>query len=132
MENLQKTFAVFSDESNMMPRENVVKALRSMGYIVEDEFCDSHGKSRLDLKDFIESVAEAEKSGLDRKKIEEAFAFYDPNDTGYIKASEFKKILSSGTDKLSESDINIIFETFPPNDQGLICYNLPISFIFDN
>lgn len=131
MESSRRAFTVFCDETKLMPRENLVKALRSIGCIVEDEFIGNCEKSHLDIHDFMELASQAEIHGLDRKKIEEAFAFYDPQGTGYIKASDFKRILSTGGDSLSESDISIVLEAFPPNDQGMICYSLPINFMFE-
>ncbi|KAM0679630.1 Calcium ion binding [Glugoides intestinalis] len=132
MESNRKAFTVFCDETKLMPRENLVKALRSIGCIVEEEFIANCEKTHLDINEFMKLASQAEVHGLDRKKIEEAFAFYDPQETGYIKAADFKRILSTGSDSLSESDINIVLEAFPPNDQGKICYSLPINFMFES
>lgn len=130
--DFEKIFTLFCDESNLMPQANIVKALRSAGYVVEDGFGDLCAKSHIPLEEFVDFIYKAQVHGLSKEKIEEAFRFYDPDETGYIKASEFKRILSAGPNGLSESDISIVFEAFPPNDQGMICYTLPISYIFEN
>lgn len=128
---LEKIFALFCEESNMMPHNNLVKALKTAGYVVEDDFGLKCNKNQLTFEEFVDFAAMAQTQGLNRENIEEAFRFFDPEDTGYIKASEFKSILTSGPDGLTETDVNILFETFPPNDQGMICYSLPISYVFD-
>lgn len=130
--HFQNVFALFCDETNLMPSENIVKALRSAGYVVDDAFVVETPNAHVSLEDFMEFVLRAQMTALSKEKIEEAFKFYDPGETGYIKATEFKRILSTGPDALSESDISIVLEAFPPNDQGLMCYTLPISYIFDN
>ncbi|ELA40918.1 uncharacterized protein VICG_02058 [Vittaforma corneae ATCC 50505] len=130
--DFEKIFALFCDESNLMPQINIVKALRSAGYVVEDSFGDCCTKSHIPLEEFVDFIYKAQVHGLSKEKIEEAFRFYDPDETGYIKASEFKRILSTGPNGLSESDVSIVLETFPPNDQGMICYTLPISYVFED
>jgi len=130
--HFENVFALFCDETNLMPSGNIVKALRSAGYVVEDTFGTVTTHGHLSLEQFIEIAHKAHSNGLSKEKIEEAFRFYDPEETGYIKASEFKRILSSGPDAMNESDISIVLEAFPPNDQGMVCYTLPISYIFGN
>lgn len=130
-EELEKIFALFCEESNLMPQTNLVKALKTAGYSVEDDFGLKCSKIHLKFEEFVDFTAMAQTEGLNRENIEEAFRCFDPKDTGYIKASEFKSILTSGPDGLTDTDVNILFEMFPPNDQGMICYSLPISYVFD-
>lgn len=130
--NFEKVFTLFCDSSNLMPQTNIMKAVRTAGYVVDDSFADICAKSHITLEEFAELLAKAHISGLNRDKIEDAFRFYDPESTGYIKAAELKKILAGGEDGLSETDINVFFEAFPPNDRGMVCYTLPIKHVFDS
>lgn len=129
---IERVFVIFSDETSQMPVKNLIPALRCAGYLIEDDFEYNGTKdSHIGLEDFRLLASKAETQELSREKIEESFRHYDPEDTGYIKACEFKRILSSGDSSLSEADIRTIFEQFPPNDQGMICYSLPINYMFE-
>lgn len=131
-QEIEKVFVIFSDDTNQMPVKNLVSALRCAGYLIEDGFEHGNAKdSYVGLEEFKLLAKKAESQELTREQVEESFRYYDPEDTGYIKASEFKRILSSGNDALSEADIKTIFEQFPPNDQGMVCYNLPIDYMFE-
>lgn len=130
---IEKVFVVFSDETSKMPAKSLVPALRCAGYLIEDGFEHSANReSHIGLEEFRLLAKNAESQELTREKVEESFRYYDPEDTGYIKACEFKRILSSGDNALSEADIKTIFEQFPPNDQGMICYSLPIGYMFED
>lgn len=128
----EKVFSLFCDESNLMPQSNILKAVRSAGYMVDDNFVNEDSKKHISFDEFVEFIYKAQLNCLSKEKVEKAFKFYDPSESGYIKVTDFKSILCTGPDGLSEADVGIVLETFPPNDQGMICYSLPINYIFDN
>ena len=122
---------MFVDETNKMPTSCIDNAIRSAGYLMENSLAESVFNSHVNYSEFLELVNKAQTNQLSKEKIEESFKYFDPEDTGFIKAVDFKQILSSGNDPLSEEEINSILDMFPPNADGLICYNLPINYVFD-
>lgn len=130
-EELEKVFFMFTDETNKIPAHNIDNAIRSAGFILENSFENLLSQSHVSFPEFVKLVNQAQMNEISKEKIEESFKYFDPQDTGFIKAVDFKQVLSSGQDPLSEEDINTILEMFPPNADGLICYNLPINYVFD-
>ena len=122
---------MFVDETNKMPTQSLDNAARSAGYVIEKSLQLLTTKSHISLAEFIEFINIAQENVLTKEEVEKSFRQFDLDDSGYIKATDFKKILSSRPDALSESEISIIFEMFPPNDAGMICYSLPINYIFN-
>lgn len=130
-EELEKVFFMFVDETNKMPCNSIDNAIRSAGYVLENSLESTVSKSHVTYSEFLELIRQAQLNQLSKEKIEESFRYFDPEDTGFIKAVDFKQILSTGNEPLPEEDINSILEMFPPNAEGLICYSLPISYVFD-
>jgi len=132
-DQLEKIFVMFANESSKMPLANLIPALQCSGVVVGDEFSrELQEKTDISLQEFKLLAEKAEKEGISKEAIKESFAHFDKNKTGYIKASELKSILSSGKDPLHESEIKAIFDQFPANDQGLICYSLLVNYMFDS
>lgn len=130
-DQLEKIFVMFANESGQMPQMNLVPALHCAGIVVNEDFCKESPGEELTIQDFKSISMKAEKEGISRDAIKESFAQFDKDNMGYIKASDLKSILCSGSDPLPEADVKTIFSQFPPNDQGLICYSLLINYMFD-
>lgn len=130
-EELENVYSMFSDQTDKMPISNLENAVRSAGYVIDSTLIQTVTSSYLTFPEFVEFVNYAQENEISKEKIEESFKFFDPEGTGLMKASDFKQILLTGKDPLGDDDINSILEMFPPNSEGLICYSLPINYVFD-
>ncbi len=127
---IEKVYSLFCDESSKLPVAKLENAIRSAGYVVKDLKDISFSQSYLSFPEFVELISQSESNEMSKEQVEESFKAFDPENTGFIKAVDLKRILSAGEDSLTEEEINSILEMFPPNDEGSICYNLPINYVY--
>jgi Ca2+-binding EF-hand superfamily protein len=130
---IDQIFIMFRNESNKIPNKEIINALRCAGLILEDEFVQKTLKhtSDIDLDEFKLIMDESKNYSINKDKLKDSFSKFDLQNTGYIKASDLSNILLRGNDPMEEADVKIIFEAFPPNEQGMICYSLLIDYIFN-
>lgn len=129
----EQIFIMFRNKNDKIPYEDILKALRSAGLVLDDDYLFQKGLEGkdLDITEFSRVLNEARLSSLSRESVLEAFSKYDPENTGYIKAADLQGILSSDDKYIQDSDIKILLEAFPPNEKGLVCYNLIVDSIYN-
>lgn len=113
-------FAMFADENGKMPAESVTRSMRCAGIVADGNYLGE----AVDLPTYRELIGEARSTEIPREQIEAAFKLFDPQDTGYIKAADLREILTGVSSPFLPADIRDLFDKFPPNDEGLVCYNL--------
>ncbi len=128
-DELQLIFALFANENNKIPEESVTKALACARCVVNEKDVDV---GSLDLNEFKNLVSNYRTNGISRDEIEASFKVFDKDETGYITASQLKKILLSGENSLSNSDAQYLLEHYGLDDRGMICYKLLIERVFDD
>lgn len=118
--DVDRIFSMFANEENKIPAELVTRSMRCAGIVVDNNYAGE----ALDLPSYRKLVEEALASQITRESVEKAFEAMDPQETGYIRASDLKNVLSSCSSPFSQADIRDLFGRFPPNYEGMVCYNL--------
>lgn len=124
---LEMIFAIFSDKSGMLPEEAVPKALACARCVFSG---DELSTGPLDIDGFCRLVSHYRTNGISRESIEAAFRTFDPEETGYISASQLKNILREGEDGLSATDMQYLVDHFGVDDRGMICYKLLVEKLY--
>ena len=114
------------DGDNRVKTVEVRKMLNAMGREVSNEemmdflkIADKNNSGLIDKIQFMEAMEKIFSLPNDGvEEVKNAFYFFDPNETGKISTTEFKKILLK--QDFSEDDVENIIKVADPDDTGFI------------
>ena len=114
------------DGDNRVKTVEVRKMLNAMGREVSNEemmdflkIADKNNSGLIDKIQFMEAMEKIFSLPNDGvEEVKNAFYFFDPNETGKISTTEFKKILLK--QDFSEDDVENIIKVADPDDTGFV------------
>ena len=103
-------------------------AMRCLGILITEkelveylEINEKNGKEKINLNEFI-SLCKMKKNDDYYDELEEAFKFYDINETGYVKSRELKHAMLIFKPKMNEEEIDQILNEYNIDEDGFINY----------
>ena len=103
-------------------------AMRCLGIIITEkelveylEINEKNGKEKINLNEFI-SLCKMKKNDDYYDELEEAFKFYDINETGYVNSRELKHAMLIFKPKMNEEEIDQILNEYNIDEDGFINY----------
>ena len=130
--HINRIFKMFANKEQMLLKKDIETTLKCLGFVL-DKGIDIE-KDAINFEEYKQIVAKLENESGDvlytKKRILDAFKPLDPEDTGYVKASELKQILISHSEGMDQESVVDFFSVFPPNAKGEISYNVLIEKLF--
>ena len=103
-------------------------AMRCLGILITEkelveylEINEKNGKEKINLNEFI-SLCKMKKNDDYYDELEEAFKFYDINETGYVNSRELKHAMLIFKPKMNEEEIDQILNEYNIDEDGFINY----------
>ena len=103
-------------------------AMRCLGILITEkelveylEINEKNGKEKINLNEFI-SLCKMKKNDDYYDELEEAFKFYDINETGYVNSRELKHTMLIFKPKMNEEEIDQILNEYNIDEDGFINY----------
>ena len=126
----KELFAMFDrDEDGLINQNELGKVLRALGQDPSDQDLidmitdvDKNEDKLIDYEEFLQLVDIKDKDNEAEKELIEAFVIFDREGKGLISNNEFKHIMLSLGEKLSEEEIEEMIKVGDPNQEGFINY----------
>ena len=103
-------------------------AMRCLGILITEkelveylEINEKNGKEKINLNEFI-SLCKMKKNDDYYDELEEAFKFYDINETGFVNSKELKHAMLIFKPKMNEEEIDQILNEYNIDEDGFINY----------
>ena len=102
-------------------------SVRSLGFTPEEkelndimEQFDANGSGTIEFEEFVELCEKQMKDPLTEAEIETAFKVFDKKGDGHVTASEFKALLTSMGEKLTDEEASEFIFDADRNDNGTL------------
>jgi Ca2+-binding EF-hand superfamily protein len=126
----KELFEMFDkDEDGLIDQNDLGKILRALGQDPSDQDLiemitdvDKNEDKLIDYEEFLQLVDNKEKDNEAEKELIEAFLIFDREGNGLISNNEFKHIMLSLGEKLSEEEIEQMIKIGDPKQEGFINY----------
>jgi Ca2+-binding EF-hand superfamily protein len=103
-------------------------AMRCLGILITEkelveylEINEKNGKEKINLNEFI-SLCKMKKNDDYSDELEEAFKFFDINETGFVNSKELKHAMLIFKPKMNEEEIEQILNEYNIDEDGFINY----------
>ena len=103
-------------------------AMRCLGILITEkelveylEINEKNGKEKINLNEFI-SLCKMKKNDDYSDELEEAFKFFDINETGFVNSKELKHAMLIFKPKMNEEEIDQILNEYNIDEDGFINY----------
>ena len=103
-------------------------AMRCLGILITEkelveylEINEKNGKEKINLNEFI-SLCKMKKNDDYSDELEEAFKFFDINETGFVNSKELKHAMLVFKPKMNEEEIDQILSEYNIDEDGFINY----------
>ena len=127
---LDEAFTMFDrDKDGLINYNELGNVLKSQGFkpsnqelieMIED--VDENEDGKINFEEFLILMHSRLKKVDIENELNEAFSVYDKNGSGIISSREFKRIMNSLGDKVSEEEIDEIIQKVDPKNRGYINY----------
>ena len=126
----KELFEMFDkDEDGLIDQNDLGKILRALGQDPSDQDLiemitdvDKNEDKLIDYEEYLQLVDNKEKDNEAEKELIEAFLIFDREGNGLISNNEFKHIMLSLGEKLSEEEIEQMIKIGDPKQEGFINY----------
>jgi Ca2+-binding EF-hand superfamily protein len=126
----KELFEMFDkDEDGLIDHNDLGKILRALGQDPSDQDLiemitdvDKNEDKLIDYEEYLQLVDNKEKDNEAEKELIEAFLIFDREGNGLISNNEFKHIMLSLGEKLSEEEIEQMIKLGDPKQEGFINY----------
>ncbi|KAL0489450.1 calmodulin [Acrasis kona] len=138
----KETFALFEKDNGSISGIDLVTALRSLGHNLSDEdltkelsTCDPEMLRLMDVEyvEFLKIVnRKAKDDERTEESIKEAFSVFDTSASGFVKKEEFKRVLTTLGDKLSDDIVDILIEEAGVDELGNVQLSQLVKLMLTN
>lgn len=125
----KEIFDLFDHDADGSIEENeLLNTLRALGLLPLSVEVDqqkkelSKGTGKIKFCDFIEYFSQKWNESNPEQELIEAFKLFDEEDKGTIEATKFRQIMTTIDDKLTESEIDQIFNELGTHSEGQFNY----------
>mmetsp|Transcript_15526 Transcript_15526/g.22520 ORF Transcript_15526/g.22520 Transcript_15526/m.22520 type:complete len:107 (+) Transcript_15526:131-451(+) len=83
---------------------------------------DTNGSGRLDFTDFVRLYSEKKEEPISKDEVCKYFSMFDRNRDGKIDSSEFKKVMTTMGEALTDEEVEFIISEADKDGNGYIDY----------
>jgi calmodulin len=84
---------------------------------------DSNNKGKIEFKEFLQLFARKLKGNKSEDELMEAFKLYDKDGNGSVSAAEFRHVMTTMGEKLTEEEVEEMIINADMNGDGIINYH---------
>ncbi|XP_067140174.1 calmodulin-like [Centruroides vittatus] len=137
---LQEAFSLFDkDGTGRLSCTEFGTLIRSLGYnpsedqlnAIADELSE-RGIDTIDFSTFLHLINKHMKDTFNKKDILDAFKILDRYGTGFINADELRYILTTQGEKLTNEEVDELFQEVKIDDEGRIVYDEFVKLVISN
>ncbi|KAJ1916847.1 calmodulin-like 3 [Mycoemilia scoparia] len=135
IDEYKEAFQLFdSDGDNMITTEELGTALRSLGArLTESELsnlkrsADPNNTGSVDFNSFLKIAGSTKNQGVNYEELLEAMNVFDKEGNGYIPAEEFKRIMMSLGEKMTEYEADELIKESADSSGHISCETLAMK-----
>lgn len=126
----KEAFDMFDrDKDGQIDAKELGNVLRSLGHEPNEQELsdmiydvDSNEDKRIDFNEFIQLMQKRAKDSDIEEELTEAFKIFDKEGNGHIESSEFRHLMLTLGEKLSDDEIDEMIKEADPRNEGYINY----------
>jgi Ca2+-binding EF-hand superfamily protein len=130
IKEFKEAFEMFDrDKDGLINQKELGNILRSLGHEPTDHDLndmiaevDSNDDKRIDLNEFMQIMHKRAKQSDIEEELTEAFKIFDKEGNGLIPSSEFRHIMITLGEKLTEDEVDEMIKEADYKGEGLIDY----------
>jgi calmodulin len=130
LREFKESFEMFDrDKDGLINARELGNIMRSMGHELNEQELidmitevDSNEDKRIDFNEFCQIMSKRAKDTAIEEELVEAFRIFDKEGNGFISSSEFRHIMLTLGERLSDEEVDEMIKDADPKGEGEINY----------